>query len=461
MTRATPETRQPNSRDFEVRTDALDQSMIAEGRSRSREPSREAEAEGRRQGLSLCHNGPLLPDPSYAWEELEGSTVGFRGRAAVELAAAFWPKVERQPGLRQYHRNGHVAVDSAAIERAIQVAPGMVRLRVFDPRSKDPAISQVEDEASEPVDLDGFAEFLQCDDEDCGGVLGADRIVTEFSAASRRNLGRTIASVDWPSVIRPGHRLAAVTLTLPGDWRKTTPQPDVFYRHLRKFDKRYKRATGHSMSCVWKREFQRRKAPHYHLLMPLPLTIDDMAVQDWISKAWYESVGSGDERHLRAGTRVDWSEGMRMSDANRAAAYFCGYSGGKADEKAYQDEAPGDWTNDNGSVGRWWGTLGLEITTAEARLNERQVVDAKRILRRAMKAQKRTRVVSTKRTNQATGEVTYRRSVRRYRLSSLKGGAMSGCTYLTNDGPALAIALARAVNPISTLWPPGQPRPLP
>ena len=233
---------------------------------------------------------------------------------------------------RQYHRNGHVAVDSAAIERAIQVAPGMVRLRVFDPRSKDPAVSQVEDEASGPVDVDGFAEFLQCDDEDCGGVLGADRIVTEFSAASRRNLGRAIASVDWPSVIRPGHRLAAVTLTLPRDWRKTTPQPDVSYRHLRKFDKRHKRATGRSMSCGWKREFQRRKAPHYHLPMPLPLTIGNMAVQDWIPKAWYESVGSGDERHLRAGTRVDWSEGMRMSDANRAAAYFCGYSSGKADE---------------------------------------------------------------------------------------------------------------------------------
>ena len=78
------------------------------------------------------------------------------------------------------------------------------------------------------------------------------------------------------------------------------------------------------MSTVWKREFQRRGAPHYHVLAPVSLTIAGEPVKEWISRTWYEVVASGNPKHLSAGTEVDWSEGMGMSDANRAAAYLCG-----------------------------------------------------------------------------------------------------------------------------------------
>ena len=142
----------------------------------------------------------------------------------------------------------------------------------------------------------------------------------------------------------------------------------------------------------------------------------------WIARNWYEVVGSGDERHRLAGTAVDWSEGMRMRDANRAAAYFTGYSAGKQDHKSYQDEAPQDWANDNGSVGRWWGVMGMKPTTAEARLTSRDVIETKRLLRGVLRAQKRTKVYTTRRVDRFTGEIRYRKSRRRYRLSSLVGG---------------------------------------
>ena len=148
-----------------------------------------------------------------------------------------------------------------------------------------------------------------------------------------------------------------------------------------------------------------------------------------------------------------------MNDANRAAAYFTGYTTNK--DKSYQDEAPDDWRNANGSIGRWWGTLGLEVTTAERRITDTDIINTKRLLRRAIAAQKRTKKVTTKRVSRETGEVTYRTSNRRYRLRSLNGGHKTGCTYLTNDGPALAIAIARALHPPTDLWPPGQPWPLP
>jgi hypothetical protein len=150
-----------------------------------------------------------------------------------------------------------------------------------------------------------------------------------------------------------------------------------------------------------------------------------------------------------------------MMDANRAAAYFCGYSAGKADHKHYQDEAPEGWANDNGSVGRWWGVLGMETVTAEARVNPDQVIKAKRLLRGVLNGQKRTRKATVRRIDRTTGEIRYRKATRRYRLSSLNGGAKAGFTFLTNDGPALTIALARALDTEPRPWPPGERRPLP
>ena len=414
-------------------------------------------------GLSLCHNGPhppTLPETVPGWEEIRDSSVGFRGRDAVEVAAAFWPTVAQPTGQEQtFHGLGTVE-DGPAFDRCVQVAPGMVRMRVFDPRSKDPATSLLD----EPDWRQGLLDFLNGDDDpddeddDCPTAAG---VVRTFSRASRRNLGRAIASIDWADVIHPGDRMALLTLTYPGDWREWCPNPKRVYEHLHALAKRFLRATGRHFSIVWKREFQRRGAPHFHALGPMPAIVAGRPIREWLADAWYEIVGSGDERHRRAGTAVDWSEGLRMADANRAAAYFTGYSAGKADGKAYQDEAPDGWCNDNGSVGRWWGTMGVDATIAEARITERDLIEAKRILRGVLGAQKRTRSVSVRRVDRATGEITYRAARRRYRLSSLTGGAKSGFTFLTNDGPALAIALARALEPDREPWPPGERRPLP
>lgn len=317
------------------------------------------------------------------------------------------------------------------------------------------------DGTPQPIQGDLLAFLNQQDngDEDDGAELAG--IVRTFSRASKRRLGRAIASVDWADVIEPGDRLALVTLTYHGDWRKACPTPETAYKHLRALAKRFNRATGRKFTCVWKREFQRRGAPHFHMLMPLPSHVLEEPVRDWFARSWFQVVHSGDERHRLAGTGVDWSEGLRMADANRAAAYFTGYSAGKADSKSYQDEAPEGWANENGSVGRWWGMIGMETITAEARITATDVIHTKRLLRGVLNAQKRTRKTTVQRIDRATGEIRYRSVTRRYRLSSLNGGAKSGFTFLTNDGPALTIALARALDQTPTHWTPGERRPLP
>lgn len=43
-------------------------------------------------------------------------------------------------------------------------------------------------------------------------------------------------------------------------------------------------------------------APHFHLLV---WNVDYKNLREWIPQNWYEVVGSGDEKHLAAGTRVE------------------------------------------------------------------------------------------------------------------------------------------------------------
>jgi hypothetical protein len=66
--------------------------------------------------------------------------------------------------------------------------------------------------------------------------------------------------------------------------------------------------------------------------------------RDWLSNAWYRSVGSNDERHLRAGTNI---EGVAAnSEHARVVAYVSKYMA-----KVYHD---GDF-DERASIGRVWG----------------------------------------------------------------------------------------------------------
>ena len=437
-------------------------------------PRRDAQADGRRRSRQaepkagspraclLCHNGPHYPQ---AWPELTGTATGFAPREAVEVAAAMWPTPDDLPPVSQ-----------SAQVITLTVAPGLLTFRVTDPRSSDSAaVRRAEQDArrrmqaiedgvdrlwsEDPDDLEGellTQDLLNGPDDDEPDHAGRG-VVTEFSRASRRRLGRKVASLDWGSAIRPGERMCMITLTWPRDWRGCVPTPSDAYKQLRALSKRFERATGTPLRCVWKREFQRRGAPHYHLLAVVPPTIGDRQFRDWLSHTWYEVVASGDERHLAAGTGVDWSEGLRCSDARRAAAYLVGYTVGS---KGHQHHAPDDWTNDGGSVGRWWGVFGLEEATAEVRVSERQLIEAKRLLRRLLRSQGRTRRVRVRRVDRRTGEVRYRTVRRRYRLPSLATGARLGCTLLVNDGPSVGVRLSRSFSK-QPEWPPGKNRPLP
>ncbi|MCA1791848.1 MAG: hypothetical protein LC667_18965, partial [Thioalkalivibrio sp.] len=106
-----------------------------------------------------------------------------------------------------------------------------------------------------------------------------------------------------------------------------------------------------SWSALWFREFQRRGAPHFHLL----LWGDGLGVLDlrearrWVSRAWADVVAhehDGERRkHQKAGIRL---EEMRTRSFGYAVAYA---------SKPHQKKVPRGFAN----PGRWWGLWRVSV----------------------------------------------------------------------------------------------------
>jgi hypothetical protein len=110
-------------------------------------------------------------------------------------------------------------------------------------------------------------------------------------------------------------------------------------KDLHVFRKRFERAWG-AFGMFWKIEPQKRGAPHFHLLVRFVGQIELKALRIWMSENWYEVVGSGDVKHLLAGTRVE-----QVNSWNGVMVYAAKYMG----KECYAEA--GGWN----LPGRWWG----------------------------------------------------------------------------------------------------------
>lgn len=145
---------------------------------------------------------------------------------------------------------------------------------------------------------------------------------------SRKSLQRMAFTVQNTEV----NFASMVTLTYPAEYPENGK---VIKVHLNRFLSwlRSRRAGDY----VWFLEFQKRGAPHFHILVESDVT----PMREDISKRWYKAVKSGDDKHLRAGTRT---EKIRQADgARRYAAKY----GAKKEQKT----VPPRFSD----VGRFWG----------------------------------------------------------------------------------------------------------
>jgi hypothetical protein len=250
------------------------------------------------------------------------------------------------------------------------------------------------------------------------------REITGWSRKSRANMVRALCELDYePMLSDPARVPAMVTLTYPTDWLAVAPNGKTAKRHLHAFRRRYEKAWGEPLVAVWKMEFQKRGAPHYHLLMVPPHGLSrtpgprataaarvgaGRPFSEWLSAVWADIVGADDElvvdekgrtergKHLQAGTGIDHKEGLRAYDPKRVAVYFTKH--GSFAAKEYQHCVPEPWQEPGHGPGRFWGYWHLERRTAVVEVTPEHAVNAARIARRWARAQRTTRLATVTRT---------------------------------------------------------------
>jgi hypothetical protein len=229
--------------------------------------------------------------------------------------------------------------------------------------------------------------------------------IEAWSPKSRANMVRRMASTQWRPMLVNGVA-PMVTLTYPGPWTAFAPSRAVVGRHLEAFKEAYRRdfltaaligplpKGSHGRPRValapvlgaWKLEYQRRGAPHVHLLLPVPLGFGLGEFRQWVGATWAGIIWSDrgadflrlllvlghdsesasavyaehERRSFAAGTGVDFAEGVRCRDPRRIAVYFLGHSLKHKDGKEYQHQLPASYA---GRAGRFWGIWGLEDST--------------------------------------------------------------------------------------------------
>jgi len=157
--------------------------------------------------------------------------------------------------------------------------------------------------------------------------------IVEFSENARKRLAFVASNTEVDFV-------SMVTLTYPADF---PCDGKVVKRHLYRFLAWLKELMP-GVNYLWFLEFQKRGAPHVHLLLdrqPAHYGGTWPSFQFAVANTWYNIVGSGDVNHLRAGTR---SERLRTPEGGKHYAV-------KYAQKMAQKKVPGTMHN----VGRFYG----------------------------------------------------------------------------------------------------------
>lgn len=269
----------------------------------------------------------------------------------------------------------------------------------------------------------------------------AKTIITEWSEKSRAKMVWRLATLDYNAMMKDVFKPPAmITLTYPKYWEELAPNSQAAKRHLNVLKKRYAKAFGENMVGLWKMEFQRRGAVHFHLLLVPPNT---PKFAQWLSTNWTEIVAPKDPEdranHLLAGTGIDYEEGIRAFDPRRIAVYFSKHSSANFGEKEYQNRPPRLWV-EAGNVGRFWGYWGLKPDVTSVVVGEADALFIARTLRRWARAKGETRREEVWRVDTKTGEFYKRHSRKRIKYLTGRLGFLT-----VNDGEEIAHFLTRAL----------------
>lgn len=211
-----------------------------------------------------------------------------------------------------------------------------------------------------------------------GGARGA---IVALSEASRRRLVHTARNVE----ALPLH----LVLTYPAEFPMDGRTVKGHWSQLRK------RMARRGLRGLWWLEFQRRGAPHIHAAVDGPGTAEIQRLREWVARAWYDIVSSGDERHLHAGTYLDpWRSGrygLQDYVAKEAAKWV-------------QKEPPEGFAH----VGRFWGLFGgVRLARRVVEAEAASLVPTERVARAAERALRRQNGYRPRRDRGSVGFTAY------------------------------------------------------
>jgi hypothetical protein len=170
---------------------------------------------------------------------------------------------------------------------------------------------------------------------------GMRQAIAGFSEDSKRRMLFTFRNVVGLRVL--------VTLTYPGQFSTDGREVKQDWANMRRWLSR------RGVAGAWFMEFQARGAPHFHVFLTGEVPKEEVAA------AWYRIVDSGDERHLRAGTRIE-----ALRELHGAGAYAAKYL-----KKQEQKEVPEGFSD----VGRFWGLFGGLSVQPVAEVNSLERID--------------------------------------------------------------------------------------
>lgn len=126
-------------------------------------------------------------------------------------------------------------------------------------------------------EFDKNSELLQSDTDKVPAKRGK---IKGLSRKSRKNLLRIINKLE------PSESYYFVTLTYGRNW---IDEPKLWKRHLSILLKRV-RANYPKSSGLWRLEFQKRKAPHYHILFHIPEKPNSLTFKKILQKSWLNQI---------------------------------------------------------------------------------------------------------------------------------------------------------------------------
>lgn len=257
-----------------------------------------------------------------------------------------------------------------------------------------------------------------------GGIRGE---VRGFSRASHKRM------IEFMAKIRTDSPMLFLTLTYPDEF--PDGQPDKWKANFEAFRRRFERRFPYA-SAIWRLELKDRKsggnfgkiAPHNHLIIVLnnephvgiceknlfhngrmikkTVSVLSETMEEWASQAWFEIVGSDDEKHKKHGAFC-----VALASKKRAYRYISKYI-------AKED-------NDNFSVGRRWGRIGkFEVgSSASVLLTKAEYIELLRMLRGWLKSRARTQY---KKLKAAGFEAKFSEFYKRLGADAMKGCSVFG-----------------------------------